>query len=148
MRQIHIKPLDPIKLPLVQKLYKAFYPSAKPKRDELILTAYLQSELAAVVRFRQIDQYRLMTGMLVIPKYRGQSVGEQLLSYCQQQVLNSRDFCFAYPYLESYYSKYGFVKHENEPLPAEINLLYERYTASGKPLTAMQFISDCRAQTK
>jgi len=139
MRQIHINPLDPIKLPLVQKLYKTFYPSAKPKRDELILTAYIESELAAVVRFRQIDQYRLMTGMLVIPKYRGLSVGDELLTYCRQQILNSRDFCFAYPYLESYYSRHGFVRQESEELPAEIKLLYERYTSSGKILAPMQF---------
>jgi N-acetylglutamate synthase-like GNAT family acetyltransferase len=78
--------------------------------------------------------------MLVIPKFRGQFVGNELLSYCKRYILNDHDFCFAYPYLERYYSNYGFLTQKAEELPEEIGELYNRYVGNGKALTAMQFI--------
>lgn len=142
MNQIHISQLDPIKLPLVQKLYKAFYPSAKPKKNELILVAYAEKELAAVVRLRSVEEFRLLTGMLVIPKFRGLGIGKELLTYCQNKVLSEGDFCFAYPHLENYYSEHGFSNEDAGALPDILKKMYARYTINGKQLTAMKFVNE------
>ena len=101
--------LDPIKLPLVSRLYKAHYPSGKAKKDELTVVAYQESKLIAVVRFRSVEQFRLLTGMLVIPENRGQGVGHKLMEYCQHSVLQPGDFCFAYEHLDSASTRHSFT---------------------------------------
>ena len=84
MSAMQIEQLDPMKLPLVSRLYKSFYPSGKAKKDELTLVGYMENQMAAVVRFRTIEQYRLLTGMLVVPDFRGQGLGHELMCYCLQ----------------------------------------------------------------
>lgn len=133
-----IEPLDPIKLPLVARLYKAHYPSGKAKKDELTLAGYHQKQIAAVVRFRSVDQYRLLTGMLVVPECRQQGFAHQLMAHCQQQVLQQGDYCFAYAHLEGFYAQYGFISLEGSELPNPLNSLFERYSRS-KNLVAMRY---------
>ncbi|MDA9556713.1 GNAT family N-acetyltransferase [Vibrio sp.] len=140
MPELQIAILEPIKVPLVSRLYKQYYPSGKAKKDELIITGELDKQLVAVVRFRRIADYRLLTGMLVVPTHQGQGLGHQLMQHCQSHILENKDFCFAYTHLEGFYSQHGFVKLDAEQLPAELKTLFIRYTDSGKKLTAMQFI--------
>ncbi|WP_394243676.1 GNAT family N-acetyltransferase [Vibrio astriarenae] len=138
MAMLDIELLDPIKLPLVTRLYKQYYPS-KPKRDELIYVGYHQKQLCAVVRFRTIERYRLLTGMLVSPQYQGKGFGHQLLKYCEHNILTQADYCFAYEHLEAFYRAHGFETVIADDLPGALKGLYLRYTSSGKKLVAMQF---------
>ncbi|NVD05404.1 GNAT family N-acetyltransferase [Vibrio sp. JPW-9-11-11] len=138
MDALTIESLDPIKLPLVARLYKAHYPSGKAKKDELTIAGYHHNHLAAVVRFRTVEQYRLLTGMLVVPEYRQQGVGHQLMAHCQQQVLQQGDYCFAYAHLETFYSQYGFKTLEGSALPNPLNNLFGRYSRT-KSLVAMRY---------
>lgn len=139
---LNIVPLDPMKLPLVARLYKAHYPSGKAKRDELTIVGYQQNHIAAVVRFRTVDQYRLLTGMLVVPEYRQQGLGHQLMAHCQQQVLQPGDYCFAYSHLEDFYAQYGFQTLGASALPNPLQVLFERYSRS-KSLVAMGYHPTC-----
>ncbi|MDR9827831.1 GNAT family N-acetyltransferase [Vibrio sp. FNV 38] len=143
MAMLDITPLDPIKLPLVARLYKQHYPS-KPKRDELIIVGYLESQMSAIVRFRTIEQYRLLTGMLITPAYQGKGFGHQLLNYCQGEILTSTDYCFAYEHLSGFYAQHGFRVVEVNALPGALKGLYLRYTASGKKLIPMHYPSSDR----
>lgn len=138
MSQLTFEILPPIKLPLVSRLYKAHYPSGKAKKDELTAVAYQESKMIAVVRFRSIEQFRLLTGMLVIPEFREQGVGHKLMHYCQQQILKEGDFCFAYQHLEAFYAQHSFVSVEPQQLPNSLQMLFERYVKSGKKLVAMK----------
>lgn len=139
MSHLTFEILDPIKLPLVSRLYKAHYPSGKAKKDELTVVAYKESKMVAVVRFRSVEQFRLLTGMLVIPEYRAKGVGHELLNYCQQQILKQDDFCFAYEHLEAFYATHGFETVEMTQLPNSLKMLFERYISSGKKLIAMKY---------
>ncbi|RJX72364.1 N-acetyltransferase [Vibrio sinensis] len=139
MNQLTIEVLDPIKLPLVTRLYKAHYPSGKAKSNELTIVGYIEQSLSAVVRFRPIEEFRLLTGMLVIPQYREQGVGHQLMNYCQQHTLTSKDYCFAYSHLELFYQQHGFTTIPASTLPNSLKLLYNRYSHSGKRLTPMHY---------
>lgn len=139
MSHLTFEILDPIKLPLVSRLYKAHYPSGKAKKDELTVVAYKESKMVAVVRFRSVEQFRLLTGMLVIPEYRAQGVGHELLNYCQQQILKQDDFCFAYEHLEEFYGTHGFETVEMTQLSNSLKMLFERYISSGKKLIAMKY---------
>ncbi|USD41293.1 GNAT family N-acetyltransferase [Vibrio sp. SCSIO 43135] len=140
MSTLKVEVLDPIKLPLVSRLYKAHYSSGKAKKDELTIVGYVESEIVAVVRFRVIEHYRLLTGMLVSPKYRGQGFGHDLMRYCVQagESLTSNDYCFAYPHLEGFYSQHGFVTIDESKLPASLRGLYGRYSRN-KQLVPMQY---------
>lgn len=138
---IQIAPLDPIRIPLIKKLYKAHYPAAKPKRDELIITANVLGNIAAVVRFRTQTPYRLLTGMLVTPDYRGFGVGHKLLEYCCQHILQAHDYCFAYRYLESYYAQHGFQHIDPSELPQTLQQNFNRYVDHGRDLIPMRFVA-------
>ncbi|MDP5255833.1 MULTISPECIES: GNAT family N-acetyltransferase [unclassified Vibrio] len=137
--KINIRQLDAIRLPLVKKLYKQHYPSAKPKSDETIYTLEHQKQIIATLRLRTIGQYRLMTGMLVLPTYRQQGVGGALLTYCKENVFQAGDYCFALNHLGDYYQRYGFKIGAVESLPNDLRTLLLRYTGTGKDLIPMSF---------
>lgn len=139
MNQLDIKKLDPLMIPLVQKLYKKYYKSGKAKSDELIYVAYWQSELCGVVRLRTVDQYRLLTGMLIIPKYRKIGLAHLMMKHCTNETLNSDDYCFAYSGLQPFYHQHGFELVKTEYLPAPLKQLFIRYSQSGKDLIPMKF---------
>jgi predicted N-acetyltransferase YhbS len=92
-----------------------------------------------VVRLRTVDRWRLLTGMLVIPAFRGQGTGHALLSHCRSRLLGEGDYCFAYSHLESFYQQHGFVTIEKTALPGTLLPLFERYSRSGKSLIPMKF---------
>ena len=139
MSVLTIETLDPIKLPLVARLYKQYYPSGKAKKDELTIVGYEQANMVAVVRFRNIEEYRLLTGMLVVPERREQGLGHQLMAHCREQVLTANDFCFAHQHLESFYAQHGFTTQQEQDLPNSLKQLFQRYSNSGKKLVAMQY---------
>ncbi|MGF1751634.1 GNAT family N-acetyltransferase [Vibrio cionasavignyae] len=132
--------LAPIKLPLAKKIYKSHYPAAKPKSDERIITAQVGSQLCALVRFRRIENCRLMTGMLVIPDYRQRGVGHKLMQHLVQQELAEQDFCFALEHLETFYCQHGFQTIDKDALPNSLKQLFLRYIQGGKSLVAMQYV--------
>ncbi|WP_425608982.1 GNAT family N-acetyltransferase [Vibrio brasiliensis] len=131
--------LDSILIPVVSRLYKSYYPSGKAKKCELIWVGYIENQIASVVRLRHIERYRLLTGMLVVPEYRGKGLGHQLMAYCTEKVLSDRDYCFAYQYLEAFYSQHGFQPVAPEQLPNSLKNLFERYSQT-KKLVPMQYV--------
>ncbi|MDV7106400.1 GNAT family N-acetyltransferase [Vibrio sp. TH_r3] len=137
--QITISRLDPQMIPLVQKLYKQHYKSSKAKKDELIFVARCDQEICGVVRLKTIGHYRLLTGMLVIPKYRRLGIAHLLLQHCTKVTLNSSDYCFAYYNLEAFYQQHNFTLTPKEQLPEPLKNLFLRYSASGKSLSAMHY---------
>lgn len=139
MSAMQIEQLDPMKLPLVSRLYKSFYPSGKAKKDELTLVGYTDSQMVAVVRFRTIEEYRLLTGMLVVPGFRGQGLGHDLMCYCLLHVLAEGDYCFAYQHLEGFYEQHSFKTINCQELPNSLKGLYERYTRT-KMLVPMKYL--------
>ncbi|WP_159656101.1 GNAT family N-acetyltransferase [Vibrio atypicus] len=139
MSVLTIETLDPIKLPLVARLYKQYYPSGKAKKDELTIVGYEQANMVAVVRFRNIEEYRLLTGMLVVPEQREKGFGHQLMAHCREQILTANDYCFAYQHLESFYTQHGFITQQEQQLPNSLKQLFQRYSNSGKKLVAMQY---------
>ncbi|WP_226971503.1 MULTISPECIES: GNAT family N-acetyltransferase [Vibrio] len=139
---IRIERLDPIKLPLVKKLYKAYYPGAKAKKEEHIVVAYKENQIVGLVRFKPIEEYLLLTGMLVVPAHREQGVGHTLLSYCQESILKNHCYCFAYRHLPPFYAQHGFKTIDVDAIPNSLKHRYLRYCESGKDLIPMQFIDD------
>ncbi|MCG3723981.1 GNAT family N-acetyltransferase [Vibrio cincinnatiensis] len=140
MPTLHFEQIQALKLPLIKRFYKQHCPAAKPKSDELIIAAYQQEQIKAVVRFRTIAGSRLLTGMAVASTNRGQGIGYQLLIYCKEHIMKHMDYCFAYPHLTSFYGKGNFRILSLEQLPAELQLLLQRYQANGKDLIPMQYI--------
>ncbi|GAD81429.1 GNAT family N-acetyltransferase [Vibrio ezurae] len=139
MNSLIIKSLEPIRLPILKKLYKAHYPSTKIKGGEHIFVAENATSIVGVVRFRNIDKWQLLTGMMVVPDARRQGIASRLLQYCQSTMLNENVYCFAYVHLQQMYSAYGFRCIDIEALPASLQKLYLRYTQAGKPLIIMQY---------
>ncbi|MGY2574869.1 GNAT family N-acetyltransferase [Vibrio sp. C8] len=140
MPELKFEHLDPIKLPLLKRFYKQHYPSTKPKSDEILIVAYSELSMIAVVRFRSVTGYRLLTGMAVDESKRGKGIGSELLSFCEKEILADNDFCFSYAHLQHFYEQASFKKIEVEELPNELRTLFGRYSQSGKNLIPMQFL--------
>ncbi|MEZ8107242.1 GNAT family N-acetyltransferase [Vibrio cortegadensis] len=140
MSEVKIEQLDPIKIPLIKKLYKDHYPSAKAKKSELIITISESNQLSGVVRFREIEHFRLLTGMLTIPKKRGMGLANKLMAHCKSNILTRSDYCFAYNHLELFYQKHCFIRVEVDDMPNSVKCLFLRYVNSGKDLIPMQFV--------
>ncbi|GEA53019.1 acyltransferase [Vibrio inusitatus NBRC 102082] len=141
MNSLIIKELEPLRLPLLKKLYKSHYPSTKIKAGEKIIVAERDSQIVGVVRYRKLDKWELLTGMLVIPEVRNQGIASQLLHFSQNDILQDNFFCFAYKHLEQLYKAHGFKTIPVEELPSTLAKLYLRYTQTGKPLIVMQYHS-------
>lgn len=140
MANLTFEQLEPIKLPLVQRFYKQYYPSAKPKRDEEIFVAKVDNIICAAVRYRNIDGFNLLTGLAVAHEHRLKGIGHQLCLHSLPLVRNPKIYCFAFEDLESYYQKIGFETCDSSSLPAPLKGPFERYTQSGKQLIAMQYL--------
>ncbi|MCG3866290.1 MULTISPECIES: GNAT family N-acetyltransferase [unclassified Photobacterium] len=141
MSQIIYRQLDPIRLPLVNKIYKSFYPSGKAKRDEIIWVAESNHSIIASVRFKTIDNMQLLTGMLVAPEYRLQGIAYKLIEACRSQINRQTCYCFAFQELEVFYQKSGFQTIDSETLPNNIKQRFQRYANSGKNLIPMVYIN-------
>ncbi|WP_105903766.1 GNAT family N-acetyltransferase [Vibrio gangliei] len=139
MIEVNFQQLDSIKLPLLKPIYKQYYPSAKAKKSETIIVGYDENQIVSVVRFRPIENFSLLTGMLVIPDYRSQGIANQMLHFCQTEYLNQATYCFAYEHLEKLYQAAGFQTLPLENLPPTLKQLFLRYTANGKKLLPMQY---------
>lgn len=139
MIEVNFQLLESIKIPLIKPIYKAFYPSAKPKKNERIVVGYHEKTIICIVRFRPIEHFSLLTGMLVIPDYRQQGIAVQLLTFCQAHYLSENSYCFAYQHLESLYKSVGFSVVEVKLLPNSLQQLFIRYTDAGKKLLPMRY---------
>ncbi|CDU07754.1 putative Acyl-CoA N-acyltransferase [Vibrio coralliirubri] len=143
MNNVIITQLDPVKVPLVKRFYKEHYPTGKANKSELIYSLLLDNELCGVVRFRTIENNRLLTGMAISKQHRGQQLGSQLMGYCAQHTLTEDDYCFAYAHLTNFYARHKFVQVDPKDLPNGLRVLYERYSNSGKDLIPMHYQQIC-----
>ena len=139
MSNIRFHPLEPLRFPLINRFYKSYYPAGKAKKDEIIWVGENTSGIICSARFKQFDQYQLLTGMLVHPEHRGRGIGKQLLSAANEQLSSLPCFCFAFSHLEQMYQNAGFVVLTDSELPASLASRICRYRQSGKILTAMLY---------
>lgn len=141
MVNLEFEILDSVKLPLVQRFYKSHYPATKPKKNEVIVVARQLGEISAIVRFRPVETYQLLTGMVVHAQQRQQGIGHQLLNHCRHTHLLTHSFCFAFTWLTPFYQQHGFQIIESEHLPKSLLVLLERYQKSGKSLVPMKYVA-------
>lgn len=139
MSPIRYQQLNPIRLPIINKLYKDFYPAGKAKRDEILWVGESQQGVICCVRFKFIGELQLLTGMLVKPEYRHQKIATQLLQHAIPQIQQKPCYCFAFKELEALYQRAGFITLQPQQLPHDLQLRFERYCHSGKKLIAMHY---------
>ncbi len=139
MTNIRFHPLEPLRFPLINRLYKAHYPAGKAKKDEVIWIGENNTGIQCCVRFKQFDSYQLLTGMFVLPTMRGQGLGLALADACVPQFKTKTCFCFAFSHLENFYHQAHFKTIEDNELPEPLQSRIKRYRQSGKNLIAMQY---------
>ncbi|QUJ67624.1 GNAT family N-acetyltransferase [Photobacterium sp. GJ3] len=132
-------PLEPLRFPLVNRLYKAHYPAGKAKKDEVIWIGESTTEIVSAVRFQQFEDHQLMTGMLVVPAFRQQGISQALLKACQVQLISKHCFCFAFSHLENLYAQAGFQVISEDALPVSLAGRIQRYRSAGKSLIPMRY---------
>lgn len=139
MSKLSFHILQPIRFPLINRLYKSYYPAGKAKRDETIWVGEDESNIVCCVRFKSIEDIQLLTGMLVKPDLRGQGISEQLLVATIEQVEEQPCYCFAFSHLVALYQKANFVVINDNELPHFLASRFKRYSDSGKSLVPMMY---------
>ncbi|UXI01162.1 GNAT family N-acetyltransferase [Photobacterium sp. TY1-4] len=139
MSNLRFHPIEALRFPLINRLYKTYYPAGKAKKDETIWVGEDTSGLICCVRFKQFEHEQLLTGMLVHPAHRGQDLGLALLAAAREQLHHLPCYCFAFRYLEGLYHEAGFRLIADHDLPEALSSRIRRYRQSGKDLIAMQF---------
>ncbi|MBL4831327.1 MAG: GNAT family N-acetyltransferase [Aliivibrio sp.] len=139
MHNLTFLELEPIKLPLVSKLYKEHYPAGRPKRGETIFIVKSDQVLIGAVRFQITDNAQLLTGMLIHPEFRGLGIGHLLLEHCKKQISATKCYCFSFPHLTNFYYQHHFEEISENQLPESLRGRFKRYVDSGKQLHSLQF---------
>ncbi len=144
MPKLQFVTIDPIQTPLVNKLYKDYYPAGKANKSDRIWIVKDHTTWVGSVKYRDYDEFTFMSAMLIVPDRRGQGIAQQLLT---QSLINNKVniYCFAYSYLENLYRNAGFKVIESTHLPASLKQRFERYTQHGrKTLIPMQYsVAEC-----
>ncbi|OAN16358.1 acyltransferase [Photobacterium jeanii] len=139
MNKLSFHILEPLRFPLINRIYKQFYPAGKAKKDEVIWVGEDEKQIISCVRFKTIEDTHLLTGMLVIPEYRGIGISEQLLSATLTHIETKPCYCFAFSHLVPLYQKAQFEVIETHELPHFLASRIARYSASGKDLVPMRY---------
>lgn len=139
MSKLRFHALEPLRFPLINRFYKSFYPAGKAKKDEVIWVGEQNGSIICCVRFKQFEQYQLLTGMLVHPEKRSAGIARQLLRASEEQIIKLPCFCFAFSYLEELYVKAGFETIPDNDLPEPLESRIRRYRQSGKDLIPMRY---------
>jgi len=139
MDNYRIHPLEPLRFPLVARLYKTHYPPGKPKKDEIIWVIDGPNGLCGAVRFQQRPTYQLLTGMLISPALRGTGLSDRLLTDVQETIAAKPCFCLAFRHLTGLYARHGFDVVEREALPEDLATRFDSYCHAGKDLVAMAY---------
>lgn len=132
-------PLLPVRFPLVKRLYQSIYPAGKPKKDEIIWTIENNMSLCGAIRFRQQDDYQLLTGLVIIPSLRKKKLAHTLINACRSQIETTPCFCFSFRYLVPFYQQHHFVVIDVNELPPSLMTKFHRYCLSGKDLVPLQW---------
>lgn len=131
--------LQAIENPLVKPFYKQFMPHARVNRSEKIAVLRLNNTIVACARLRPIEEFELLTGMLVHPDLRGQGIGHQLLAGMQERLTEGRTFTFAFSHLADFYARHGFAVTGRAP--DEILQRFQAYQAQGRDIVLMAYIA-------
>lgn len=139
MHKIEFHLLEPLRFPLVNKLYKDHYPSGKAKRDETIWVGEQEKQIIAAVRFKTIESEQLLMGMVVHQDFRGKKIASQFLAALDKQLQQLPCYCFALQDLEIFYQQGGFNSISSNELPHALKQRFERYSQHGKKLIPMLY---------
>ncbi|PSU45526.1 GNAT family N-acetyltransferase [Photobacterium frigidiphilum] len=139
MTKLRFHHLEPLRFPLVNRLYKSYYPAGKAKKDEIIWVGDNEKGIICVVRFKQFENIQLLTGMLVHPEFREQGIAKDLLVATKTQINYKPCYCFAFRELIPLYSNANFHLVDKTELPEILSNRLIRYISSGKDLVAMRY---------
>lgn len=122
----HVKRLESIKTPLVNKFYDKYGARGRATKRDSVWVVYAGLEIIAACRIQRRDRYLFLSTLLVAPHWRKQGVAKKLLLSLlleQQEVV----FTFAYQSLIDFYRSIGFNYVLTLPLPiSTLFRVYER----------------------
>lgn len=77
--------------------------------------------------------------MSVAKTHQRQGIGQQMLLQIRPQLAAKKCYCFAYPHLQVFYQRAGFLLIEQDSATDDIRQLYQQYRQAGKALVLLQF---------
>lgn len=139
INSITISRADVNQLPLIKKFFKlnGFRPQAA--KSDIIYIAMHNNIIVAALRLCHYNNSLLLRSMCIKAEYRRRGLGHYFLDEISSILKDNTCYCFAYTYLEKFYSSAGFntiVPHKAEQ---EISELYNIYLSKGKKIILMLY---------
>lgn len=97
------------------------------QKEDLILMAYLETQLAGVVRLCPENKVTVLRGMQVMKPSQGQGIGRQLLQTCVKQLSDQICYCIPWTHLVEFYRLGGFDTALLKEIPDFLQKRFEGY---------------------
>jgi len=133
-----VEQVELIRLPLVNRFYKASRYSAKAGRGEKVYVLKQGPRIVAALRLvPKPNGYYFLRSMCVDPALRGQGLGTRLLQGIAQELAEFPCYCYPFEHLELFYGQIGFRRVDEGSVPDFIQDGFTRLLSSGRGVMLM-----------
>lgn len=129
--------IHPDDVPEVAALYRACGYRGGIADADLTFAAKVDGTIVAAVRLCPEGGTKVLRGMQVLPGFRRQGIGSNLLRACVSHLDSGQCWCLPYAHLVSFYGAIGFTVVEEAALPHFLRERQAGYIASGIGTIAM-----------
>ncbi|WP_250460356.1 GNAT family N-acetyltransferase [Microbulbifer litoralis] len=131
--------LSDAEIPLASKFYRTYKFRGKARRhDPCMVIRNRQQQIIACGCLRKLTDSQLLTGVTVVPEYRGRGVA-RLLVGDMAKAFDRHTFTFPYRYLVPFYTALGFVQEEEMGQPSAIVDRLLTYRRQGRDIVLMRY---------
>jgi predicted N-acetyltransferase YhbS len=108
------------------------------KVEDLILTAWSESQMVGVVRLCPEYGATVLRGMQVLARFQRQGIGTRLLQACTEHLGNQLCYCIPWSHLHRFYQQGGFESVPSSEVPFFLRARLEGYLERGMQVSLMR----------
>ena len=95
--------------------------------SDVVVGAWRGNDLVGVVRIATEEGVRVLRGMRVLPEFRRQGIGTEILGEVRLLLDDIECFAIAYAHLKDYYGRIGSCTSDEQEAPAFLRERINRY---------------------
>jgi len=105
------------KISLVEEVYSAVSYTGGAKPEDDCFVAKDSNKPVGAVRLSLENNFLVLRGMMVIPKYQRKGIGAKLLAALDKKIGSRKCFCINPPHLRAFYGSIGFRETDERNAP-------------------------------
>lgn len=113
---IEIKTIDQSLFEEAKKFYESVGYLGGIQPDDIVVGAFLNSQMIGVVRLAFENSFVVLRGMQVLEKFQRRGIGALIIQKLESHI-KEECFCLPYDWLEGFYGQIGFIKIDPQQAP-------------------------------